>query len=266
MDKYYTALVIGGVTFGTAAIFIKFSNMTPGMIAFSRFLVAGIILSRGRVNFRNIVKNLKVGFLLAVHMILFILSVYNTTIIDSTVLVSTSPIFSLALSPLVGIPTTRKEIVTGLIAFLGVIIMNFPLNEGRLYGNLLAVLSALAISLYTIILSKNQEDDPLLLTSYVYLSSTIFSFPFLLIQGVGKIDLVSVLSLLGLIIFPTLIGHTSVIYASGHVKPSHIEVIGLLEPVVATVLSFFLFKQVPTSFELLGSGLVIISIALLVNR
>ncbi|AWS00703.1 EamA family transporter [Metallosphaera hakonensis JCM 8857 = DSM 7519] len=266
MNKYYTILIIGGITFGTAAIFIKLSNLTPGMIAFSRFFVAGLILSRGKLPLRRILKQWKVGALLAAHMILFVLSVYHTTVIDSTVLVSTSPLFSLVLAPLVGIGTTRREAIAGITAFLGVLIMNFPLNQGYLLGNILAILSALTVSLYTVLLSKTDNQDPLLLTSYVYIMSALFSFPIAILQGVGQVNLISVLSLLGLIMLPTLIGHTSVIYSSGHVKPQHIEVIGLLEPVVATILAYLIFSQAPTTLEVVGGAIIILSIIMIILK
>ena len=266
MNKYYFILILGGITFGTAAIFIKLSGMSPGMIAFTRFFIAGLILSRGRLHLRRILSQWKVGLLLSAHMILFIFSVYYTTIIDSTVLVSTSPLFSLALAPLVGIPTTKKEIITGAVAFMGVILMNFPVNQGYLLGNVMAIISALTIALYTILLSKTKNEDPLLLTSYIYLMSSVFSFPIALVEGPGRVDLVSILSLLGLIALPTLVGHTSVIYASGHVKPQHIEVIGLLEPVVATLLALPILNQVPTPLEIVGGGMIVLSVSILTWR
>jgi drug/metabolite transporter (DMT)-like permease len=72
--------------------------------------------------------------------------------------------------------------------------------------------------------------------------------------------------LLGLIFIPTLIGHTSVIYASNKVKPQYIETIGLLEPVVASIIAIFTFNQIPTLFEVLGSVLIVSSIILVINK
>jgi len=90
VNKNYV-LILGGISFGTTAIFIKFSEITPGSIAFFRFLIAGLILSLGKIGPKKIIKYSPFGLLLSLHMITFILGVYNTTIIDATVLVSTSP-------------------------------------------------------------------------------------------------------------------------------------------------------------------------------
>jgi len=260
VNKYYLLLVVGGISFGTASIFIKMSNMSPSALAFFRFFIAGLILSAfSSFNLRKIVKYSLFGFLLALHMLTFIISVYTTTIIDATVLVSTSPFFVILLSRFTAFKNTKKEIIASVIGFIGVVLVNFPLNMGYLVGNIIAIISAFLIALYTTLLSR-VEEDPLTLTSSIYLSSSIFTFPLIFIQGLGRIDLTSVLSLLGLIFLPTLIGHTSVIVSSGKVKPQHIEIIGLLEPVTATILAFFIFNQIPSLYQIVGAILVIFAV------
>ncbi|BDC17120.1 DMT family transporter [Acidianus sp. HS-5] len=265
MNKNYAILIVGGISFGTAAIFIKFTGLTPGSIAFFRFLVAGLILSLGKIDLRKVLKYSPFGLLLSLHMITFILGVYNTTVIDATVLVSTSPFFAILLSPLSKFKAERIDAIITAIGFSGVLIMNYPLQPGYLYGNTMSLISAFLISLYTTLLSKNDE-NPLVLTSSIYISSSFFSLPFMIYQGIGKVDLTAMLSLLGLIFIPTLIGHTSVIYSSNKVKPQYIETIGLLEPVVATILAIFTFNQIPTLFEILGSTLIVSSIMIVINK
>lgn len=263
MNKYYTILILGGISFGTAAIFIKLSNLTPGAIAFLRFLIAGLILSLGKIDIRKIIRYLPLGFLLSLHMILFIESVYKTTIIDATVLVSTSPFFTILLSPLSKFKTEKIDILIAIMGFLGIIIMNYPIPTGYLIGNLLALISAFTIALYTTLLSKKDNEKPLELTSSIYLASSFFSLPLFIYQGIGELSVISILSLLGLIFIPTLIGHTSIIYASGKVKPQYIETIGLLEPVVATLLAIPIFNQIPSIQEIIGSTLIILSIIII---
>ena len=265
MNKYYALLIIGGISFGTASIFIKLSNMTPAALAFFRFFIAGLILSAfSHVSPRKIIKYSSFGLLLALHMITFIISVYTTTIIDATVLVSTSPFFVILLSRFTAFKNTRKEIIASIIGFIGVILVNFPLTLGYLVGNIIAIISAFLIAVYTTFLSKVNEDS-LTLTSSIFLSSSIFTFPLLFIQGLGQVDLTSILSLLGLIFLPTLIGHTSIIVSSGKVKPQHIEIIGLLEPVTASILAFFIFNQIPSLYQIIGASLIILAVIYVVK-
>ena len=260
MNKYYALLVVGGISFGTASIFIKFSNMSPSALAFFRFFISGLILSAfSSFNPKKVIKYSLFGLLLALHMLTFIISVYTTTIIDATVLVSTSPFFVIILSRFTSFKNTKKEIIASVIGFVGVILVNFPLTLGYLFGNIIAIISAILIAVYTTFLSRVNEDS-LSLTSSIYLSSSIFTFPLLFIQGLGKIDLTSILALLGLILLPTLIGHTSIVVSSGKVKPQHIEVIGLLEPVTASILAIFLFNQIPSLYQIIGSSLIILAV------
>ncbi|WP_054846173.1 DMT family transporter [Sulfuracidifex tepidarius] len=262
---YYLLLILGGISFGTASIFIKESGMTPASITFLRFLVAGAMLTRGKLRLELRARDyLVLGGLLAFHMFTFIEGVYHTTIMDATVLVSTSPFFVVIFTAL------RKNVVLRdveavLIGFIGVVLINFPLNEGNLVGNLISLISALSIALYTFRLSSVKYEDPLSLTAWIYLFSSLLSFPFFLLQGLGRVDLTSVLSLIGLIAIPTLIGHTSIVISSGKVKPQHIETIGLLEPVVATTLSIPLFGEIPSVLQLGGSALVILSILFIIK-
>lgn len=266
MNKYYTILIIGGISFGTAAIFIKLSDLTPGAITLFRFLIAGLILSLGRINIKKIISYLPLGFLLALHMVLFIESVYMTTIIDATVLVSTSPFFAILLSPLGKFRLEKLDVIIAAIGFTGIIIMNYPLPTGYLIGNVLALISAFAIALYTTLLSKINAENPIELTANIYISSSIFSLPLFLYQGMGKVNEISILSLLGLIFIPTLVGHTSIVYSSGKVKPQYIETIGLLEPVVATLLAIPIFNQIPNFQEIIGSILIILSIIIITTK
>jgi drug/metabolite transporter (DMT)-like permease len=256
---YYLILILGGISFGTASIFIKLSNMTPGSIAFLRFFIAGLIISLGKVDFKKVAKYSPFGLLLALHMITFIISVYTTTIIDATVLVSTSPFFVILMSPFLKFKVSRRDLIVVVTGFLGVVIMNLPFQLSTSLGNIIAVLSAFLIALYTAGLSKVKEDS-LKLTSSIYLSSSIFTLPLFLIQGVGDFNSESLLALAGLILLPTLVGHTSIIVSSGKVKPQHIETIGLLEPVVATLLAIPFFGQIPTLNEIVGALFVIFSI------
>lgn len=256
---YYLLLIAGGISFGTASIFIKVSQMTPGSIAFLRFFIAGVILSFGRIDLRKVVKYSPFGLLLALHMITFIISVYTTTIIDATVLVSTSPFFVILMSPLLDIKVSRRDFLAVAAGFLGVVLMNLPFQPSTSLGNFIAVLSAFLIALYTAGLSR-VNDDALKITSSIYISSSIFTLPLFLIEGIGKFSVDSALALAGLILLPTLLGHTSIIVASGKVKPQHIETIGLLEPVVATLLAIVFFRQIPTAGEIVGALFVIFSV------
>ena len=67
----------------------------------------------------------------------------------------------------------------------------------------------------------------------------------------------NILGLFTLGIVPTLFGHNSLYYAVKHISPSIIASVPLGEPIIASILAFFIFKE-PISILIIISGLIII--------
>ncbi|WCM37689.1 EamA family transporter [Sulfolobus islandicus] len=247
-------LFLGGVAFGTAAIFVKFCTITPPFITFLRFLIAGILLlpfvSKRR---RKIIlkRFILPSLFLSLHMLFFVSSVFLTTIASSTILVSTSPIFAMLF---------KKKIDPFIImAILGIFIMNFNTSFGYILGNVLAILSAISFAIYTYFLSR-LDYDSLSIIPIIYLISSIFMIPVLPFYGLGDINPISILAVLGLVLVPTLIGHGSVIYTANKLPISLVTSAELIEPVMATILAIPIFHQIPDTQELIGGTITLISI------
>lgn len=250
--KEKVILFLGGVAFGTAAIFVRLCTITPPLITFLRFILAGIILFPFRKNTKIRLKSLILPSLfLSLHMLFFISSVFLTTIAASTILVSTSPIFAMILR--------RRIDMFIIIAILGIIVMNYPINFGYLIGNILALLSAISFALYTFFLSKINYDF-LSTAPVIYLMSSIFMIPILPLYGIGKFNLTTLIGIIGLVLVPTLIGHGSVIYTANKLPISLVTSSELIEPIVATILAIFIFNQIPTLKEIVGGSITLISI------
>ena len=253
--KEKVILFLGGVAFGTAAIFVKFCTITPPLITFLRFLLASIVLFPFRL--KRAKRNLGFKYLiipslfLSLHMVFFVASVFLTTIAASTILVSTSPIFAMIIR--------KKFDLLIFIAIIGIIIMNYTTTLGYLIGNILALTSAISFALYTYFLSKINYDF-LSTSALIYLVSSLFMIPILPFYGIGNFNLVSLLAILGLVFIPTLVGHGSVIYTANKLPISLVTSSELIEPVVATILAFFIFKQIPTIQEIIGGGITLVSI------
>lgn len=161
-------IIIGGISFGTAAIFIKLCNLTPDAIAFFRFFISGLILSPLGLKLRDIPKTMLPGLLLAAHMILFILSLDFTTVNSSTVLVSTTPIFILLISLFTHKRVPVYDIVFISIALVGIVIMNYPIVINYVLGNVLALFAALFMAFYTLDLRRYNYENSFEITSSIY--------------------------------------------------------------------------------------------------
>ncbi|AHC52005.1 hypothetical protein SUSAZ_08720 [Sulfolobus acidocaldarius SUSAZ] len=259
-------LFFGGVAFGTAAIFVKFCSITPPYITLFRFLFAGLVLlligrvirkeannknSHNNPNFISLRKLVLPSLFLSLHMVLFVFSVFLTAIAASTILVSTSPIFAMIFK--------RRVDLFVIVAILGIVIMNLNSPFGSIVGNLMAIISALSFALYTYFLSKIQYDF-FTVTPRIYIISSAFMIPVLPFFSMGNFNLETLMAILGLVFIPTIIGHGSVIYSANKVPISLVTSAELIEPVVATLLAFVLFSQVPSLEEIVGGVLTLISL------
>lgn len=145
------------------------------------------------------------------------------------------------------------------MAILGIFIMNFNTSFGYIFGNVLAILSAISFAIYTYFLSR-LDYDSLSIIPIIYLISSIFMIPVLPFYGLGDINPISILAVLGLVLVPTLIGHGSVIYTANKLPISLVTSAELIEPVMATILAIPIFHQIPDTQELIGGTITLISI------
>lgn len=272
---------LAGALFGTAAIFISFmTGASVFSIAVWRLIIASLVfaliimLSRRAYDWSPIRKEVGriaiLGILLGLHFILFISAVVDTTIINATVLVNTSPIWSMFVSSLIFKLKPSRIATLGILAsFFGVIIITYgDAAPGtwtlQLKGDLEAVLAAAVEAFY---LSYGRETRkkthiiPLMLTIYVFSTLTIlaigiaigYSFTF-------PLQMTNIVAIIGLGVLPTALAHSLYFSSLSHLKSFETATMALLEPVGATVLGIILLTQVPGPIFVFGAVLVIVGI------
>jgi drug/metabolite transporter (DMT)-like permease len=272
---------MAGTLFGTAAIFIRFiTGASVFSIGLWRLIIASlvlaliIVLSRRAYNWNPIRKEAGriaiLGILLGLHFILFISAVVDSSIINATVLVNTSPIWSMFVSSLIfKLKPSRAATLGILVSFLGVVIITYgDAARGtwtpQLKGDLEAVLAAVVESFY---LSYGRETRrrtdiaPLMLTIYVFSTLTILAIGI----GIGHsfvfpLQWINIVALIGLGILPTALAHTFYFSSLSHLKSFETATMALLEPIGATVLGIILFTEVPGPIFVGGAVLVITGI------
>jgi len=170
--------ITAGVLFGTAAIFIRFlQNLDAFSIAFWRLIIACLALAMilivlGKSFHLDLVRrNLKelfiLSFFLSLHFIFFISAVKDTTILNATVLVNTTPIFSMFVSSFIfKLKPSRLAILGLTISFIGVCVIAYTetimananassrIFSPNLKGDLEAVLAALVESFILIMVGE----------------------------------------------------------------------------------------------------------------
>ena len=281
--------ITAGVLFGTAAIFIRFlQNIDVFYIAFWRLIIACLSLAiilivfRKSFNFNIVRKNLKelliLSFFLGLHFIFFISAVKDTTILNATVLVNTTPIFSMFVSSfLFNLKPSRLAIIGLTISFLGVCVIAYAetriananaYSEGfslSLKGDLEAVLAALVEAFYLNYGRKIRNQMAIIPTMFPMYMLTAIIVGVLSIPTTNKIltlptEAEIILPLVGLGILPTAAAHTLYFSSLSNLKSFETATMALLEPIGATVLGIILFQEIPATLFVFGAALILIGI------
>ncbi|MEM3875034.1 MAG: DMT family transporter [Candidatus Bathyarchaeia archaeon] len=279
--------VTAGTLFGTSAIFIRYlQNFDAFSIAFWRLTIAGIVLAvmlfgiKRVFSFNLIKKNLRnlfiLSFFLGLHFIFFISAVKDTTILNATVLVNTTPIFSLFLSSFLYKVKPSSLAVLGItLAFIGVGIIAHAETQTtgasldsfspRLKGDLEATLAAVLEALF---LTYGRK-----IRSQMDTISTMLPIYFLAAMMVGVLGLAfvnktlelpttmeSLLPLIGLGVLPTAVARTLAFSSLSNLKSFETATMALLEPLGATVLGIVLFGELPIPIFMVGTALILAGI------
>jgi drug/metabolite transporter (DMT)-like permease len=283
--------ITAGVLFGTAAIFIRFvPNLDTLSIVFWRLIIACLILAAVLVllkksfNFNLVRKNitglLALSLFLGLHFIFFVSAVKDTTILNATVLVNTSPIFSMIVSVfLFKLKPSRFSLAGLIISFAGVCLIAYAETATKtvnnfspsLKGDLEAILAALVESFYLNYGRKIRSQMTILsIMLPIYLLTAI------IIGALGvatasrtftiSSDVAIILPLLGLGILPTAVAHTLYFSSLSNLKSFETATLALLEPVGATILGIIVFNEIPEYLFILGAALVLFGILFVVKQ
>jgi drug/metabolite transporter (DMT)-like permease len=287
--------VIAGILFGTAAIFIRIlQNVDAFSIAFWRLIVACLALAlillvlRKPINLDLVRKNSKdlviLSFLLGLHFVFFVFAVKDTTILNATVLVNTTPIFSVLISGFIFKLKPSHIAIFGLaVSFIGICVIAYAettvavatINTGgfslNLKGDLEAVSAALVESFYLNYGRKIRSQMGIVSIMFPMYLLTALVVGALSIPLTGKvltlpIGATSILLLSGLGILPTAIAHTLYFSSLSNLKSFETATMALLEPIGATILGAALFQEIPSTWFIVGAVLILAGMLFVVRN
>ncbi len=271
--------LFAGMLFGTASIFIRFLPMLDApTIGFYRLTIAAAFLTMiNYVLFRphglELVSYFKhsvlLGILLSLHFIFFISAVKNTTVMNATILVNTTPIFATIIGLVFfGIKPTFVTLVGIPISFIGTFLIALStasLVPGNFRGDLEALVAAFLWALYLNLGRPLRKKVPLLvLMPFVYIVAAGIMFLLICLYGnnlyVPSPSEFAVLLVLALL--PTALGHTLHFSSLKGLTPFQAATTALLEPVVASSLAALLFSEIPHPVFVVGAIATLIGIFL----
>jgi drug/metabolite transporter (DMT)-like permease len=135
----------------------------------------------------------------------------------------------------------------------------------QLAGSMVALVSAFLCACYFVFTRKYRAHQHAVLFSFpVYTTAAVVqAVAGLVVDGglfVGNAN--TRLALLGLVLFPTVGGHTLAIYLLRHVKSQMVTLSIPAQFVLATVVAFFLFHETPSPWFGAGAVLVLAGVVL----
>ena len=275
MARRYLVLALGVVSVSFAAIFIRLADAPVLVIAAYRLMLASLLINpiayaRSRYELLHLIKAglalpLLSGVLLALHFVLWIASLSYTTVASSVVLVTANPVFVALASHFLFREKLSRQVIVGIgVCLSGAALIGYgdwTLGLKPLFGDLLALLGAIAIAGYYLIGRRlRQTTGVLSYASIVYssaalvllLSALALRYPLLGYSTTTYVMLV----LLALI--PQTVGHLSLNWSLRFVSATLVAIAVLGEPIAATILALAILHEVPTLTQVLG-GILILS-------
>ena len=274
-------LVTAVAAVSVGAILVRWSHAPSSVAAFYRVLFTTLPLipvavwwyrdEFRRISRRDLVFATLSGVALALHFAAWFESLEWTSVAASVTLVQAQPVFvALGAWLLLSERVTRRVAVGITVAVGGMAVMSLGdlvggvlVGPNPLYGNSLALFGAVMAAGY--VLAGRSLRQRLALVPYVvvvYGVCTVSLLAIVIIEGhpLTGYPTREWLVFAGLAIGPGLFGHTVINWALAHVDSSVVSVSLLGEPVGATILAFILLSEVPTTFTVVGGGVVLAGI------
>jgi drug/metabolite transporter (DMT)-like permease len=276
-------LLGGQLAIGAAAIFARFALGGAGPIAVSalRLALAALValaIVRGfeRLSWRREVAFGLAGVALAIHFGTWIASLSYTSVAVSTLLVTTTPIWTEAYDSI----RFRRAPTTGfgvslVLALAGVATIAFshpavpaPIAGHALLGDGLALLGSIAIGAYLIIVrdagtvpgeAQRLGTRQIVARTYGWAAIALVAASFVAHQGPPALsDTMAWAGILAMALVSQLLGHTALNAALRDFTPSVVALTTLLEPIVSAVLAAIVFRET-LSWQAAAGGIAILS-------
>lgn len=209
------------------------------------------------------------GFFLGLHFATWAWALQHTTIANAMLFIGLQPLLAPFIArPLLGERLNRWEGMACALACLGMVwILGRQLAYGseQLAGSMMALGSAFLCACYFVFTRKYRSQQHAVLFSLpVYMTAAVVQAVAGLVVDGGLFvgNATTRLALIGLILLPTVGGHTLAIYLLRHVKSQMVALSIPAQFVLATVAAVFLFHEIPSPWFGTGAVLVLAGVVL----
>ncbi len=264
-------LALGVAAISSAAVMIKQTDAPALTIAFYRMFISAIViwpfyLTRSERMSHPGHRSTAVvgGIFLAAHFALWISSLKYTSVANSLILVTMNPIF-------VGIgsvwilreKTTLLLIIGTCLSIAGCSVLllgDVTSTQANLEGNMLALAGAVGMSGYMLVGRKVRQEVALIpYVAWVYGVAALILGVICVIAGTPLVpgSPETFVRLLLIALIPQILGHTSINWVLRYVPPSYVAVVILLEPVLGSLMAYWILSEAITGWTAVGGTLVL---------
>lgn len=274
-SRVYLAIALAIACMSTASIMIRLCSAPPLIIAMYRvFFTALLAVPFGGRNFvlrlksmalRDLIYIVGAGFFLALHFSFWITSLDYTSVSSSVLFTNLQVIFVLLFSILLLKEEVNWKAIVGiLVALLGSsFIAHGDSQNGRLLGDMMALLSGLFVAVYILVGRKvRSRVDAMTYTALVSASAAIVLLLACVIAGYEFLNYPAMdwVYFLLLALGPGIAGHGVIIWALKYIKAPVVAVSILGESVGASILAYFIFCENLLWYQLIGGFLILTGI------
>ena len=272
----YLVLALALLAVSNGAIFARLAAAPPLAIAAWRVGLALLVVlplaftgpRDAAFDRRGVALAAGAGALLALHFATWIASLGHTTIARSVLFVCTAPIWVALLQFLAGRGVPSRATLAALllaVAGAGVVSGAGHGGEGALRGDLLALAGGVAMAGYFLLSREAQATlsfRAYLGIAYGVAAATLWAAVWATGVQAGGYDGRTWWALAGMAAVSQLIGHSGYNWSLRHLNPLFVAVVSVGEPVLASMLGWWLLGEAVDGRTAIGGALVLAGIAL----
>lgn len=284
--QVFGALFVGLIAFGFAPILVRLAPGTsPLVLVVYRTVLAALMLlpfwfwKRDR----NIVHTageqgwiMLAGICLGIHFTCWISSLYYTSVASASVLVTIHPIIMILVERLWFKRSFAFTTWLGVaLAFSGSLLLGISDSQieqsfaDPLFGNALALTAAIIFVVYMLIgqqIRKRREWIDYVFPVYFYAAIMCVATALVLGKDLLDISTAGIWVGAGLAFGPQVLGHGAMNYAVKYVSPTLLSTLILAEPLLASVLAYFLFNELPPIASIVAMVFILVGVGLTWRR
>ena len=269
-------IVIGVLGISLSAIFVKYSTAPSAVTAAFRLgwtvlLMSPVVWAKREVreellhvNKRELGLSVLSGLFLAIHFVLWFESLQHTSVASSTSIVCTEVIWvALGFCLFLKGTLSKQAVLAIIIAFAGSVFIAYSDSSAggaHLYGDILALVSAVAVAVYTLLgrIVRNNVSTSVY-TYVVYVSCAAVLLGTCMVQSYPLFGYGMSAVIVGLLlsVFSTILGHSIFSWCLKYFSPAFVSASKLCEPVAASIMAVFLFRELPSVLQISGGAMII---------